>query len=169
MRRQFRIALGLLSFVVAVPAQFVQQGSKLVGSGALGGFSYCTNDWGAQGTAVAASSDGNTAVIGSASDDNGTGAVWVFTRTGSAWGQQAKLVGSGTTNLQNYSNLMGYWGTCLGASVGVSGDGNTIIAGGPHDNGQFGGAWVFIRANRAWTQQGSRLPPNLSKTQLGFP
>ncbi len=32
-----------------------------------------------------------------------------------------------------------------GSSVAISADGNTIIEGGPDDNGNIGAAWVFIR------------------------
>ena len=48
------------------------------------------------GTSVAMSADGNTALIGGPVDNNDTGAVWVFTRSGNTWMQQGnKLVGTG--------------------------------------------------------------------------
>ena len=53
---------------------WTQQGSKLVGTGAIG-FSN-------QGKSVSLSADGNTAIVGGASDNNGTGAAWIFTRNG---------------------------------------------------------------------------------------
>jgi hypothetical protein len=44
---------------------------------------------------VALSSDGNTALVGGANDNNGAGAAWVFTRSGGVWSQQgSKLVGT---------------------------------------------------------------------------
>jgi hypothetical protein len=50
-------------------AQFVQQGPKLVGTGAIGPA--------IQGYSVALSGDGNTAIVGAPTDSN-TGAEWVF-------------------------------------------------------------------------------------------
>jgi hypothetical protein len=60
-------------------AQFVQQGSKLVGTGAIG--------FPSQGSSVALSADGNTAIVGGPQDGE-FGAAWVFTRTRSTvWNQ----------------------------------------------------------------------------------
>jgi hypothetical protein len=53
---------------------WTQQGSKLVGTGAVGA-AY-------QGAAVALSSDGNTAVVGGYTDNSFAGAAWVWTRSG---------------------------------------------------------------------------------------
>jgi hypothetical protein len=39
----------------------------------------------------------------------------------------------------------------------VSADGNTAIVGGYTDNSAIGAAWVFIRRNGVWTQQGAKL------------
>jgi hypothetical protein len=66
----------------------IQPGSKLVGTGPTGAVE--------QGFRVALSSDGNTALIGSPSDNGDAGAAWVFTRAGGVWSQQgSKLNGSG--------------------------------------------------------------------------
>jgi hypothetical protein len=110
-----------------------------VGSGAVG--------IAQQGAAVALSADGNTAIVGGAIDNNSTGAVWVWTRTGGVWTQQgAKLVGSGAVGR-----------AAQGASVSISADGNTAIVGGPGDNNNTGAAWIWIRAGGVWTQQGTKL------------
>src|SRR5262252_1804280 len=76
------------TMAMPVRAQFGQQGSKLVGTGGLGGAQ--------QGTAISLSGDGNTAVVGGSSDNGGAGAAWVYTRSGGVWRQQAKLVGIDT-------------------------------------------------------------------------
>jgi hypothetical protein len=55
-------------------AQFVQQGSKLVASDAVGAA--------AQGRSVALSGDGNTAILGGPGDNGNAGAAWVYTRSG---------------------------------------------------------------------------------------
>ena len=69
-------------------SNFVQVGSKLVGTGAVG-TAYL-------GTSVSLSSDGKTALVGGYSDNDGIGAVWVFTFNGSNFVQLGnKLVGTG--------------------------------------------------------------------------
>ncbi len=121
-------------------AQFIQQGPKIVGTGATG------ND--TQGFSVAISSDGNTAIEGGWHDNNAVGAVWVFTRSGGIWTQQGqKIVGTGGTQ---YFPDQGY-------SVAISSDGNTAIAGGPGDNWGTGAVWIFVRTGSVWTQQGPKL------------
>ena len=117
-----------------------QQGGKLVGTGSL---------WGAkQGSSVALSSDGNTAVVGGPTDNAGTGAVWVFTRSNGVWTQQGgKLVPNSVPPTKEAN---------VGASVALSADGNTAIMGAPVYNGD-GGFWVFTRSAGVWTQQGGRL------------
>ena len=120
-------------------AQFVQQGAKLVGPGAEGHTD--------QGQSVAVSADGNTAVVGGYGDNGGTGAAWVYTRSGGVWTQQgAKLVGTGTVGNANQ-----------GVAVAVSADGNTAVVGGSADNGNAGAAWVYTRTGGVWTQQGAKL------------
>ena len=119
-------------------AQFVQQGPKLVGTGATG-----VAD---QGISVALSADGNTAIIGGYEDDSGIGATWVFTRNAPVWTQQgSKLIGVGATGAQQ------------GRSVALSADGNTMIVGGYFDDSGVGAARVFIRNGGVWSQQGDKL------------
>jgi hypothetical protein len=120
-------------------AVWTQQGSKLVGTGAVG------NAF--RGTSVALSADGNTAIVGGPGDNSSAGAVWVFTRSsGGVWTQQGgKLVGTGGGS------------SSQGSSVALSADGNTAIIGGPPDNANAGAAWVFTRSGAVWTQQGSKL------------
>ena len=117
-----------------------QQGSKLVGTGAVGSVGY-------QGVSVSLSSDGNTAIVGGYGDNSELGAAWVYTRTGGVWSQQGnKLVGTGAIG-----------GARQGVSVSISSDGNTVIVGGYFDNSNAGAAWVFTRTGGAWSQQGSKL------------
>ena len=116
-----------------------QQGNKLVGTGHVG-----TSK---QGYSVSLSADGNTAVVGGYGDNNLFGAVWVFSRSAGVWNQQgSKLLGNGTTG-----------GPQQGQSVAISADGNTIIEGGPQDNGYAGASWVFTKSAGNWTQQGNKL------------
>jgi hypothetical protein len=116
-----------------------QQGTKLVGTGAIGA-AY-------QGNSVSLSSDGNTAILGGYSDDNLAGAAWVFARSGGVWTQQGpKLVGLGAMGA-----------AFQGISVSLSSDGNTAIVGGIGDNVFAGAAWVFTRSVGVWSQQGRTL------------
>jgi len=122
-----------------VNAQFVQQGTKLVGTGAGGN--------GQQGYSVALSTDGTTAAVGGYADNGIKGAIWIYTRTGAVWTQQGnKLVASDMTG-----------GAGLGTSVSISGDGNTVLAGGANNGLNSGAAWVFTRSGGVWTQQGNKL------------
>ena len=67
---------------------WTQLGPKLTGGGESGA--------GAFGVDVALSADGSTALIGAPGDNDGVGAAWVFTRSGSTWIQQGpKLTGAG--------------------------------------------------------------------------
>ncbi len=119
---------------------WTQQGSKLVGTGAVGTTPL-------QGVSVALSANGNTALIGGIGDNGTIGATWVFTRSGSTWTQQgSKLVGTGTVG-----------SAYQGHSVALSADGNTALIGGLSDNSNAGATWVFTRSGSTWTQQGSKL------------
>jgi hypothetical protein len=66
MARQTGEVLGMLFLAHAAVAQFIQLGSKLVGSGALGAAG--------QGFSVGISADGNTAILGEIGD-NSSGAA----------------------------------------------------------------------------------------------
>jgi len=115
------------------------QQAKLIGSLAVG--------QSRQGSAVALSADGNTALVGGASDDNGAGAAWVFTRAGAVWTQQGrKLVGSRTVGT-----------AAQGSAVALSADGSIALVGGPADASNQGAAWIFARSGDVWTQQGDKL------------
>jgi len=117
---------------------WTQQGPKLVGTDAVG--------QSAQGFSVALSADGNIAAIGARSDNELVGAVWIFTRAGGVWTEQAKLIATGNAGRAS-----------IGLSVALNNDGTTLVAGGPEDNTNIGAVWVFTRNGNVWTQQGSKL------------
>ncbi len=125
---------------------------NLVGTGAIGAAN--------QGTSVAVSADGKTAIVGGPGPNNAdrdrsplvgpVGAAWVFTRSGTIWTQQGnKLIGT----MSEYGG--GLWSQ--GVSVALSADGDTAIVGGPSDNRTTGAAWVFSRKDGVWAQQGNKL------------
>ncbi len=126
---------------------------------------------------VSLSNDGNTLVAAGYDEDgpgrgvnvdqgnggNGSGALYVFSRTGTAWQQDAYLKGSRSEG-----------NDALGFSVAISGDGNTIAAGAadeacllgginpqgcntdkPEDasGGSAGAAYVWVRNGGTWTEQ----------------
>jgi hypothetical protein len=141
MARHAGAVLGMLLLAHAAAAQFIQQGSKLVGTGAIGTIVQ-------QGRSVAISADGNTAIVGGQTDNSFVGAAWVYTRSGGVWTQQGgKLVGTGTVGATVFQ----------GFSVAISADGNTAMVGGYQDSSLTGAAWVFTRSGTVWTQQGSKL------------
>ncbi len=92
--------------------------------------------------------DGDTALIGAygdGDDDNGSasGSAYVFTRSGGAWTQQAKLTASDGAELDLF-----------GGSVALAGDTALIGARRDDDNGEnSGSAYVFTRRDGEWTQQ----------------
>jgi len=119
------------------------------------------------GTSLALSADGNTLGVGApreASNGNqsdnsafGSGAVYVFTRSGTSWSQQAYLKASNAGAADR-----------LGRSVAVSADGNTLAVGaldessnatgingnqGDNSADASGAAYVFGRSGTTWTQQ----------------
>ena len=83
--------------------------------------------------------DGDTCVIGAQQEDAGgsnAGAAYVFTRSGTTWSQQQKLVASDAAASDNF-----------GTSVGISGD--TLVVG----TFNAGAAYVFTRSGTTWSQQ----------------
>ena len=134
------------------PAPNIQQGAKLVGTGAVG------NAY--QGNSVSLSADGNTAIVGGPTDNSNQGAVWIYTRSGDTWSQQGtKLVGTGNTGA-----------AYQGCAVSLSADGNTAIVGGRNDNTYQGAAWIFTRSGDTWSQQGNKLvgTGNTGAARQGF-
>ncbi len=104
------------------------------------------------GSAVALSADGNTALIGGSGDNNGKGAAWVFTRTGSTWTQQGpKLTGSEETAPQPN----------FGVAVALSAEGSLALVGGPNETVGTtvgdGAVWAFTRSAGKWSQQGAKI------------
>ncbi|GFE59572.1 FG-GAP repeat protein [Geobacter sp. AOG2] len=127
-------------------------------------------DW--FGTSVALSGDGATLAVGAVgesssatgSDGNqadnsavGSGAVYVFTRSGAAWSQQAyvKASNTGADDRFGYSAALSGDGATLAVGAAYEDSSATGIGGNQADNsaGQSGAAYVFTRSGAAWSQQ----------------
>jgi len=105
------------------------------------------------GTSV--SLDGDTVLIGAVSDDDngaGSGSAYIFTRSGTTWTQQTKLLASD-----------GHAGDQFGCFVSLFGDTALIGAGWDDDNGvDSGSAYVFTRTGTTWTQQQKLTAPDVA-------
>jgi hypothetical protein len=88
---------------------------------------------------------------------NNSGAVYVFTRNGTTWSQQAYLKASNTgvgldetfgyhLSLSNDALIVGALGEDSNAT-GINGDGSNHLA------GNSGAAYIFTRSGTAWSQQ----------------
>ncbi len=86
---------------------------------------------------------GDTIIVGTYVDDPNLGAAYIFTRSGSTWTEEAKLIASDTAV-----------GDRFGTSVTISG--NTAVIGAYYDDddGQnSGSAYVFTRSGTTWTEE----------------
>jgi len=123
--------------------------SKLVGTGSVGPSN--------QGFSVSLRADGNQLAIGGPLDSNGTGATWIFSRTGSTWNQMGnKIVGTGFSGALVFQ----------GCSVSLNADGTTLAVGGYADNTAIGATWIFTRTGNLWNQQGNKI---VGTNFIGYP
>jgi cysteine-rich repeat protein len=119
------------------------------------------------GSSVALSADGSTLAVGAIGEDSSatgvggdqinnnsssSGAVYVFTRSGTTWIQQAYVKGQGLSGFSN-SNAQ------FGRSVALSNDGSTLAVGSPQET-FYATAWVnagkvyvFTRSTTTWSLQ----------------
>lgn len=155
------------STLVFINGQWIQQGSpawypdrqqaKLIGTDIIGTGII-------QGSSVSLSKYGNTLAIGGPGDDDNQGATWIFTRSGTIWSQQAKLIGTGS--------VMGSVPR-RGTSVSLSADGDTLAVGAPDEyrpttTNEVGAAWIFVRSGTTWSQQTILRPsPNIGNIDVG--
>jgi hypothetical protein len=108
------------------------------------------NTYGSFAQSVAMSADGNTIVLAGTQGGTDDYAAWVFTRANGVWAQTAgPLVPSGQTGA-------GY----AGGTIAVSGDGDTLLLGGPTNQNDYGGAWVYTLSAQGWTEQQALVDSN---------
>ena len=124
------LGTGAVAIYVRNGTTWSQQGSPLVGSG----YNVAPNSSPYEGSSVAISADGNTALFGGEDDQGTVGAAWIFTRSpAGVWLQR----GSKLTASDELGN--GFFGN----SVALSTNGLTAFIGGAGDNGSVGAAWYF--------------------------
>lgn len=105
------------------------------------------------GSSVAISTDGSYVVIGASEKLHvypQAGAVYVFTRSGLTWTQQAKLVPADPNPYDHF-----------GTTIGLSYLGNRLVIGANQRTEQFvhqGVSYVFSRTADVWTQKTKLLP-----------
>src|SRR5438094_6488884 len=120
------------------------------------------------GYSVAVSGDGNTLAVGAIGEDsaatgingnqadnslNGAGAVYVFTRSGGTWAQQAYVKSSKPAR-----NIM------YGYSVSLSANGDTMAVGEYDADRGRGALYVLTRSGSTWSQQ-ARLQASNAEPQ----
>lgn len=122
---------------------------------------------------VGLSGDGNTLAVGATGEDSdangiggnqadntasGAGAVYIYTRSGTTWTQQAYVKAAVSTQTDGF-----------GQGTALSSNGNTLAVGSYYENSSTqginttpsmtvseqgsGAAWVFTRSGTTWTQQ----------------
>lgn len=114
-----------------------------------------TSDWFGYSTSL--SYDGNKVVIGAIYDDTNpytdSGSAYVFTRSGTTWSQQAKLVSQSPAG-QEY----------FGAAVSMSQDGTTIAVGAYSSGGGKGAVYIYTTNGTTWSHQATLIPSGISST-----
>lgn len=129
------------------------------------------------GVAIDLSNDGNTLVVGASGEDGGTtgvnpvqnnlvadaGAVYVYTRSGTNWTEQAYIKAPSITTSDKF-----------GTSVAISGDGNVIAVGVPFEDGSLtginpavnelaanaGAVYTYTRSGSTWVYDSYIKPSN---------
>lgn len=108
------------------------------------------------GIGISISDDGNNVIVGCPKESTTNyGSAYIFTRSGSTWTEQQKIVaGDQVTN--------DYFGT----SVSMSADGTKVAVGAPQGGLQasttYGKAYIFTKSGSTWTQQQKITAPTLT-------
>ena len=101
--------------------------------------------------------EGDTALIGAPADDGiKVGSAYVFTRSGTTWSEQAKLIASDGEASDQF-----------GFSVDV--DGDTALVGASYDDFVAGSAYVYTRSGTVWSEQAKLTASDrLARDWFGF-
>lgn len=116
----------------------IQQGDKLVDANG--------SNVGYQGSAVAISADGNTAVVGDFNYNVDKGAVRIYTRNGSTWSLE------NTFTLSDSDNAFSF-----GWTLALNADGTTLVVGALSHVNNTNVVFVYKKSAGIWAQQGNQL------------
>ena len=142
---------------------FTKSGSSYIEQSVIYSSDLAASDY--YGYKVAINSDGTYAAVSALYEDQGgadAGAVYVFTRSGSTWSQQAKLL---STDLAADDGF--------GYGLAINSDGTYILVGAPNEDPSSvisgGSAYVFTRSGTSWSQQAKlvRSPNTTTSSQFG--
>ena len=105
-----------------------------------------------------------TGVDGNQADNSasGSGAVYVFTRSGSTWSQQAYIKASNTERDDLFGTSISLSGDLLVVGAYTEGSGSRVINVGQNDNSALssGAGYLFQRVGTTWRQQAYIKAPN---------
>lgn len=111
------------------------------------------------GSSVAINSTGDRIAVGSYLESSGFGAVYVFSRSGTTWSQEARLLAGDYENNKR-----------LGSSVSIDSTGTRIIAMSFAGGVNYGSAYIFTRSGTTWSQEAiltKSSPEYFDYTMLG--
>jgi len=150
---------------LAVPNQalnvvyiYVRSGSTWTLQATLTGSDTVSGD--AFGVATSFSSSGDFIIIGARNADltlptrTNAGAAYVFTRSGSTWTQQAKLVASDAEANDNF-----------GSAVVINANGTFVAVGAPNEDtggSNAGAMYLYTRSGSTWTQNSKRQSSDIA-------
>ena len=111
--------------------------------------------------------DGDTVVVSASNYGTYTGAIWVYTRSGTTWTYRTRLTASDGAN---YDQLGGDKNS---RGLAISKDGTYIIAGARQDDdggSNHGTAYIYTGSGASWSQQQKITPSSYSgsSNQFGF-
>ena len=96
-------------------------------------------------THIAISSDGSRLVVGTPGRNTTTGTAYIFSRTGSSWSLESKIVASDAATTSNFGN-----------NVAISDDGSRVAIGSYTKVGTVanqGAVYIFTRTGYTWAQE----------------
>ena len=122
--------------------------------------------------AVGASYESSNAtdVNGIQSDNSasGSGAVYIFTRSGRTWSQQAYLKASNTDVSDDFGDSVSLSGDTLAVGAPDESSSATGVNGSQSDNSAInsGAVYIFTRSGRTWSQQAYLKASNTGRSDL---
>lgn len=110
------------------------------------------------GWSVAINSDGMYAIGGAPYDDPSSstdaGVAYIYTRSGSTWSEQTRLIASNKATNNHFGN-----------SVSINSTGDRVIVGAMDTPGIYtnqGAAYIYLRSGTTWTQEAILSSPTVS-------